>query len=327
MKQLQTRLVFVIFGVFLIGWLICGLSIWFLEFNSAKKDILRHGQILLDTAVAVRNYTSNQIQPQFALFDKSLQVTDTNQNNDQQNKEMTAQGETYQQTEAEVPDFNKVTVPSYAAQEVLNQLAKDKDNRGYRYREAVVNPTNRKDLAAPWELEIISYFVANPKAPLKMGERFDGMTRQKTYYIAKPIQITKESCLVCHSTPDRAPASLIKTYGSENGFGWKLNEVVGAKIISVPSSFQYDEASKSVSSYLLAIGSVFLVAYTAVIVIVYRSVIKPLDFITHLLEEVSLHQTEGAQLPEDKSNPLNNLNRSINRLLISLNKALKSPQQ
>ncbi|MEY3255238.1 MAG: hypothetical protein RLZZ29_369, partial [Cyanobacteriota bacterium] len=132
---------------------------------------------------------------------------------------------------------------------------------------------------------------------------------------------------VCHSTPERAPASLIKTYGSENGFGWKLNEVVGARVISVPSIVQYNEARRSIGSYLLAIASIFLVAYTAVIVIIYRSVTKPLDFITHLLEEVSLHQTEGAQLPEDKSNPLNNLNRSINRLLISLNKALKSPQQ
>jgi methyl-accepting chemotaxis protein len=322
MKQLQTRLVFIIFSIFFTGWLICGLSIWSLEFNKAKRDILRTAGILLDTAAAVRDYTSNQVQPQFDLIEAGLKVPVADQAVQGGNNQ--AQG--YQPTEEkEVPEFNRVTVPSYAAQQVLNQLEKNKI--GYSYRETAINPTNRKDLAAPWELEIINYFAANPKAPPKMGERFDTLTKQKTYYIAKPIQITKESCLVCHSTPERAPASLIKTYGSENGFGWKLNEVVGARVISVPSIVQYNEARRSIGSYLLAIASIFLVAYTAVIVIIYRSVTKPLDFITHLLEEVSLHQTEGAQLPEDKSNPLNNLNRSINRLLISLNKALKSPQQ
>lgn len=321
MKQLQTRLVFIIFSIFFTGWLICGLSIWSLEFNKAKKDILRTAGILLDTAAAVRDYTSNQVQPQFDLIETALKTPAADQSTQGGNNQV--QG--YQKTEREVPEFNRVTVPSYAAQQVLNQLEKNKS--GYSYRETAINPTNRKDLAAPWELEIINYFAANPKAPPKMGERFDTLIKQKTYYIAKPIQITKESCLVCHSTPERAPASLIKTYGSENGFGWKLNEVVGARVISVPSIVQYNEARRSIGSYLLAIASIFLVAYTAVIIIIYRWVTKPLDFITHLLEEVSLHQAEGTQLPEDKSNPLHNLNRSINRLLISLNKALKSPQQ
>jgi hypothetical protein len=300
MKQLQTKLVFVMFFIFLVGWSICALSIWSLEFGNARKDVIRTGELLLDTAAAVRSHTANELGPLFSGFYKSLS---------------TGKG---------TLEFNKNTVPSYVAQEILGELQESKHGKGYRYRETAINPTSRKDLPEPWELELINYFVSNPEAPPRIGTRFDEMINQKTYYVATPVQIKKPSCLVCHSSPDKAPASLISTYGSENGFGWKLNEVVGARIISVPASVQYSEAWKSAASYLLAMASIFLVAYTATLFIVYRWVTKPLDLVTQLLEEVSLHQVEGARLPEDSSSPLYQLNRAINRLLISLYKTLGS---
>ncbi|MEY3332939.1 MAG: hypothetical protein RLZZ176_1239, partial [Cyanobacteriota bacterium] len=178
-----------------------------------------------------------------------------------------------------------------------------------------------------WEVEIIEYFAKNPNIKEKIGERLDLISGQKTLYMAKPIQITKSSCLTCHGKPENAPPSLIKTYGSENGFGWKLNEIVGTRIISVPTVVQYQEAQKSVGSYLLAIASVFLVAYTTVLLIIQKWITKPLDTITQLLEEISLHQLERSQLPEDKSNSLSPLNKAINRLLISLNKALEADKK
>ena len=47
--------------------------------------------------------------------------------------------------------------------------------------------------------------------------------------IAYPIRVNDKSCLDCHSTPQAAPASMVDLYGSANGFGWKLGEVVGAQ--------------------------------------------------------------------------------------------------
>lgn len=304
MKQLQTRLILVIFTIFFVGWIICGSSIWGLEYNKARKDITRTAQVLLDTARATRDYTSNQIAPQFAL------LTKTQSSGIPDNSKSKA-------------EFNKVTAPSYAAHQILNQLEKNKENSGYSYRESAINPTNRKDLATPWEIEIINYFAKNPQAPPKIGERLDVITHQKTLYVAEPIQILNQSCLVCHGRPENAPPDLINTYGSEHGFGWKLNDVIGARIISIPTIIQYQEAEKSIGSYLLAIASVFLVAYTAVLVIMQYWITIPLSGIMHLLEEISLHKLEGSQLPEDSSNALNPLNRAINRLIISLNKALE----
>jgi hypothetical protein len=166
MKQLQTRLTLIIFAIFFTGWIICGLSIWGLEYNGARKDIVRKATLLLETAAATRDYTSTQIQPQFALLtqEKSSQDISKSANKNQ-----------------EVAEFNKVTVPSYAAQQILNQLGKIKENKGYTYREAAINPTNRQDLAVGWEVEIIDYFAKNPNIKEKIGERLDLISGKKRF--------------------------------------------------------------------------------------------------------------------------------------------------
>jgi hypothetical protein len=36
--------------------------------------------------------------------------------------------------------------------------------------------------------------------------------------------------------PAAAPPAMLIQYGSMNGFGWKLGEIVGAQIVSVPAT-------------------------------------------------------------------------------------------
>ena len=50
----------------------------------------------------------------------------------------------------------------------------------------------------------------------------------KMLYLARPIQIKDKACLACHSTPEEAPATMVKLYGPTNGFGWKFDEIIGA---------------------------------------------------------------------------------------------------
>ena len=65
-----------------------------------------------------------------------------------------------------------------------------------------------------------------------VGERDTPIGR--SLYLARPIQIKSGACLDCHSTVDAAPKTMIDRYGSANGFGWKMEEVIGAQIVSVP---------------------------------------------------------------------------------------------
>lgn len=65
---------------------------------------------------------------------------------------------------------------------------------------------------------------------------------------------------MCHSTPANAPQTMIDSYGNANGFGWKLNEVVGAQIVSVPMSLPLQRAE--------AMSLVFVALMTAVLVLI-----------------------------------------------------------
>jgi Protein of unknown function (DUF3365) len=54
-------------------------------------------------------------------------------------------------------------------------------------------------------------------------------------FISAPIRVDDKSCLICHGVAARAPPKLVKLYGINNGFDWKLNDVVDAQIMGVPA--------------------------------------------------------------------------------------------
>lgn len=286
--KLQNRLTIVILAIFISGWIVAGLSAFALERRNAEQDTIRTARLLLSTAVAARNYTTDQLEP---LLDNETTT-----------------------------EFVKQTVPSYTAQEMFKYLGEE--YRGYSYREPALNPTNPNDLAEGWQVELIQYFITHPEV-LEITDRRIERSGQETLFVAEPIRVDSPSCLECHSTPDVAPASLINTYGRERGFGWQLDEVIGARVISVPTSLPKQQATTSIFSYLLIIGSVFLLAYVTVNVIVRKWLIVPLNRIADMVEEISLRKTVAdAQLPETRSDSLGRLSQAINRLLVSLNKAL-----
>ena len=77
-------------------------------------------------------------------------------------------------------------------------------------------------------------------------------------FLARPIRINNVSCLQCHSTPDKAPPEMIKLYGTANGFGWKMNEVIGAQIVSVPMSLPLNMADQTFQSLMKWLAGAFL---------------------------------------------------------------------
>ncbi|MBP0018819.1 MAG: DUF3365 domain-containing protein [Cyanobacteria bacterium SBLK] len=285
--KLQTRLALIMLAIFFCGWLVAGIAAYAIENTNARKDTVHKAEVLLNTAVAARVYTAEEIRP--LLADR----TDN--------------------------EFLPQTVPSYGAQQIFARL--DEQYQTYTYAERALNPTNPKDLAEGWQVELIQTFIDNPDLKELIGERIDRSGINKLY-VTQPIKITQEGCLDCHSTPDRAPVSLLKTYGEVNGFGWKLNEIIGIRLISIPVSVTRKLARDSILSFLLLIASIFLLAYTAVILLVRRWIIYPLNTIAHLVEEVSLGESEIVHLPTKRSDELGILSESINRLLISLTKSL-----
>ncbi|MEM9542822.1 MAG: DUF3365 domain-containing protein [Cyanobacteria bacterium P01_E01_bin.42] len=285
--KLQTRLALILLAIFFCGWLVAGLAAYAIENTNARRDTIHKAEVLLNTAVAARLYTTEEIRPL---------LSDRMEN-----------------------EFLPQTVPSYGAQRIFARL--DDQYKTYTYAERALNPTNPKDLAEGWQVELIQTFIDNPDLKELIGDRI-ARSGIETLYVTQPIKITQEGCLDCHSTPDRAPVSLIKTYGDVNGFGWKLNEIIGIRLISIPVSVTRQVVRDSLLSFLLLIASIFLLAYTVVILLVRRWIIYPLNSIAHLVEEVSLGESEIVHLPTERTDELGILSKSIDRLLISLTKSL-----
>ncbi|MEO1340679.1 MAG: PAS domain S-box protein, partial [Cyanobacteria bacterium J06635_13] len=110
------------------------------------------------------------------------------------------------------------------------------------------------------------------------------------------------SCLECHGKTQDAPQSMINTYGTENGFGWKLHEIVAAQTIYVPANEVFAKAHQY---WLLAIAIfivIFVLVMGAIDLLLRRAVIKPLKQLTKITQNWRSHNiaAESASIDSQK---------------------------
>ena len=133
-------------------------------------------------------------------------------------------------------------MPAFAATEQFNELRKKHPD--YGYKEATLNPDQsarpRERLGGRRRQHVPQ---RADDAPSSIGERDTPTGR--SLYLARPIQIKSQACLDCHSTVDAAPKTMLDLYGSANGFGWKMNEIIGAQIVSVPMAVPIARANQT----------------------------------------------------------------------------------
>lgn len=257
------------------------LSYYLLQAN-AREEVLNTARIMMESAVAVRNYTINEIKPLLAGQEKSK--------------------------------FLPQTVPAYSATRYIHEL--QKKNPDYSYKEATLNPTNPSDRATDWEADIVTWFKNHGDQNELIGERDNATGR--VLYMGKPIKITNPSCLTCHSTPPQAPKTMIDAYGDANGFGWKMDEIIGAQIVSVPMSLPLQRAETTFFSFLMAIVSVFVVIGILLNILLHFIVIKPMINISKQADKVSMGDLEIAELDVKGNDEIASVGQSFNRMHRSL---------
>lgn len=107
-------------------------------------------------------------------------------------------------------------------------------------------------------------------------------------FIARPIRITNPVCLQCHSTVDAAPATMIEKYGNSNGFGWKLNETLGAQVVSVPMAVPLKRADDAFGLVMGSLAGVFVFIGVVLNLMLWKLVIQPVTRLSALADRVSL---------------------------------------
>jgi HAMP domain-containing protein len=254
--------------------------------NNAKQEVLRNAGLMMEAALAVRGYTVSQVKP---LIE-------------------------YQLAEKFLPQ----SVPAYAASETFNTLRKTYPD--FSYKEALLNPTNPRNKAVEWENDIVNNFRNTGATTEVTGERDTPVGRM--LYMARPIQIKDAACLACHSVPSAAPASMIKLYGENNGFGWKHQEIVGAQVVSVPMTLPIKNANEAFMTFMGSLAAIFAVTFIVLNVMLSVMIVRPIRRMSASADRISQGDFNVAEFGKG-SDEIAALGTSFNRMRRSLQKALK----
>jgi protein-histidine pros-kinase len=210
-------------------------------------------------------------------------------------------------------------VPAYSANEYFGQLRKKFPD--YSYKEATLNPTNPINRATDWEADIVRTFRQSSDQAELVGER--DTPNGRVLYMARPLKLTNPKCLECHDTPERAPRTVIEKYGSANGFGWKLNDILTAQIVSAPMQLPIQRAQHTFAVFMASLGGVFVVLLLALNAMLVVLVIRPVQRLSKIADEVSMGNMDVPELEPSGNDEIAKLSESFSRMRRSMVKALK----
>lgn len=283
---LRLKFNLVLLLVFLLGLGISGTVSYELLHRNAREEVLRNAGVMMEAALSMRAYTVAHVRPNLKM------VSDD--------------------------EFLPESVPAFSAAEIMILLRKKYPD--YSYKEAALNPTNPRDRAVDWEADIVNSFRSNDKQAEISGTRLT--PTGPSLYLARPFQIKDPACLACHTTPEMAPAGMVKLYGPNNGFGWKLNEVIGAQIVSVPMTLPVENANRAFYTFMGSLAGVFIALFIILNVMLSLLIVRPITRLSAAADKISTGDTDIAELPDKGKDEVSVLARSFNRMRRSLEKAI-----
>ena len=233
--------------------------------DNAQQEVLESAKLMLETTRASRTYTAQQITPLLErqqneiekstqIVRKALEKAEKVADTGKRQTLLSVLSQVGTNNEPVEREFHPQSIPFFAATEAFNYFRQTHPD--YAYKEAALNPTNLRDRTVDWEADVVSIFRKNPAKTEFIGNR--ETPSGASLFVSAPIKVDDKSCLECHSTPDKAPAEMVKLYGNVNGFGWKEGDIVGAQIVSVPATVSEkiaDSAFRSILAWLIGIAA------------------------------------------------------------------------
>ena len=253
--------------------------------KNARDEVLRSAGVMMEAALAMRSYTIGHVRPNLKPMEEV---------------------------------FLPESVPSFSATEIMASLRKTHPD--YAYKEAALNPTNPRNRAVEWEADIINEFRNHDERREISGTRMT--PTGLTMYLARPLRIEDGACLACHSTAGSAPVSMLKLYGPANGFGWRLNEAIGAQIVSVPMDLAIAKANRAFFTFIGSLAGVFALLFVILNVMLSFLIVRPIRIMAAAADKISTGALDIPELPDAGRDEVSLLARSFNRMRRSLEKAI-----
>jgi HAMP domain-containing protein len=284
--KIRWKIDLAISAAFLVGLGLAGAGAYTILTKNALEDSLQNARIMIEEASAVRTYTADSIKP---LLEPQLKV-----------------------------QFLPQVVSAYSALTTFNMVHKKLPD--YTYREPTLNPTNVNDRALDWEANVINEFRDDTSKQEQIIVRDTPSGR--SLVLARPLKVSSQACLTCHSTPENAPATMLALYGSQNGFGWKPGEIVAAQVVSIPMAVPLSRAYQALLWFMLALAGTFIVTIIIVDFLLRALVTKPVAEISEMANKVSMGQLDAPEYVRDTRDEIGSLSASFNRMRRSLQNAM-----
>jgi methyl-accepting chemotaxis protein len=274
--KLAPKFTIVFVAAFVVMLVVAGLLSYSYLQGNARNEVLAQAKLMMEAAAAMRTYTNDQVKP----IGSARRAT----------------------------EFHAQWVSAYGATQLFSLLRLKYP--AYSYKEATLNPRNLSNRAVDWEADIVNEFRNAPEMQELSGER--GTPDGRSLFLAHPISVAP-TCLECHSTPQVAPPIMVAQYGAVNGFGWKLHDIVGAQIVSVPA-----DTSRLTASSLRALATA-MVCFALLSLIVLNAllaafVIRPLGRITGVANQIADGNLEAAAILVDSRDEIAELGNAVTRM-------------
>lgn len=288
--KIGTKFNLILILVLIISILVSGAALSTVLQHRAQYGVASKARVLIQTMNSVRDYTQTRINP---LLAPKLETES-----------------------AFIPE----TVPAFSATEIFDNLRKNnREYKSFLYREAALNPTNQRDKADVFEAEILKRFRENPKIKELTGYR--DFEEGQVFYIARPLVIKEQSCLRCHSTPEQAPKSQLVTYGTQNGFGWQLNEIIASQIIFVPSEEVFNNAIWDFIMVIAVFTSVCILMIILINFLLKKVVVNRIKTISFVAQALSKGEMD-ANFNDNSRDEIGELAAALKRIKSSLKIAM-----
>jgi len=185
----------------------------------------------------------------------------------------------------------------------------------YYIKVASNNPLNLKNKPEPLEDELLARYQANGKLT---GLVETGIIDGKKYLVSSRPSKAKESCLVCHGNPGKAPEAITVAYGKTNGYNYKVGNVVGVSVVGVPladvNALVTQRVALAAGLFTLLFGIIFFTINN----LVHHRIIMPVVRITTIARSVSQGDLERKIDVEQDGSEIGELGHAIELLRRSL---------
>jgi protein-histidine pros-kinase len=257
--------------------------------RNARDEVIEQAKLLIDSALAVRSYTSTNIAP---LLETQIKY-----------------------------EFRPEMVSAYSAISLLRNLREaNPEYKQFLYREATLNPTNPANRAVDWESDIVQAFRNGVSQTSLIGER--DTPNGRMLYVAKPLK-AGAACLRCHDTVDVAPTTMIAKYGSAGGFGWKVGEIIGAQIIQIPDTLARSRADAAFRVFMGSLVGVLLAIMLTLNLLLWWMCVRPITQLSALADRISLGETDAPDFAVTSRDEIGRLGQALSRMRRSLVQAMQ----